>query len=494
MEYLEEFICFSNKQRPLFGFDKNNSVRGDLTVRINIAEAIDRQLPNGFQFVLMLWLSITMVVEGFDNQVQGYTAPTIIKAWHISKASFSPVFVGFQFGFMIGVVALGNLGDFVGRRVMVIAGVLLFGVFTVASAYNTDVTGLAITRGLAAVFLGGAIPNALALAIEYAPSTKRATRVGVMYVIYSLGAAAGGFLAAWIVPHFGWQAIYQLGGWVAIILAVVLYFVLPESARFLVVRQRDHAKVVAMFRKLLPEMTIPSDAVFYAPAEKRETASVFTLLKADRKLKTLPLWVASFSSMVGLQFITSWMPTIFADSKIGYSGAVIALGLFQAAGALGNYVTGSVLDRKNGVMRMAIISLIGAPIIFLLSAVVGLPMVLMCLVSMAGFCIVGTQSGLNGLSGVLYPTAMRSTGSGWSYGVGRIGAILGPILGGALIALHLPLSKIFLIVALPPLCVGLALLTLHWLRPNAVLETATSPGEFEADTAFPHELEQTPMA
>jgi MFS transporter, AAHS family, 4-hydroxybenzoate transporter len=443
-----------------------------MATKIDVADTIERQSKNRFQRLLMLWISITMIVEGFDNQVQGYTAPNIIKLWHISKASFSPVFVCFQVGFMIGVVGLGNIGDIIGRRVMIILGVSLFGVFTIAGAYTSDITGLAITRLLAAVFLGGAIPNAIALAVEYAPLRHRAVRVGIMYVCYSLGAAAGGFLAAWMVPRFGWTSIYQLGGWSALGLVVVLFFMLPESARFLVMRTQDRHKLVAILRKLAPDVSLPADAAFVATTEKRASASALELFRDDRRIKTITLWIASFGSMVALQFITSWMPTIFADSRLGYSWAVIAVGLFQTGGALGGFAAGWILDRNRGILWLSIIALIGAPVVIAFSSAIGITFLLMVLVSTAGFCIVGSQIGLNALSGVVYPTAIRSTGSGWVYGIGRIGAIVGPILGGVLISLHLDISKIFLIVAIPPLCVCVALFILHLVNPDAVTKTA----------------------
>ncbi len=449
---------------------------------VDVTKVIDRQSRNAFQALLMAWISVTMVIEGFDNQVQGYTAPTIIKAWHITKASFSPVFVCFQLGFMLGVILLGNLGDIIGRRVMIISGVLLFGIFTIAGAYTTGLHGLAATRFLAALFLGGAIPNVIALAVEYAPLRHRAIRVGIMYVWYSGGAAIGGFLAAWIVPRFGWQSIYLLGGWTALALVIGLYFVLPESARYLVVRERGQRQLFATMRRLSPDIVFPPDTVFIAPAEPKTSASVTELFKENRKLRTLPLWAASFASMIGLQFITSWMPTILTDSRVGYVGAVIALGLFQAGGCLGSYVTGFMLDRRNGILLMGIIAAIGAPAVFLFGASVGVTALLMLLVTVAGFCVVGSQCGLNALSGVIYPTAVRSTGSGWSYGVGRVGAVLGPILGGVLISLHLGLRPIFLIVAVPPLCVGIALFVLHHFQPDAVTESGAQLAEAEAAT------------
>jgi MFS transporter, AAHS family, 4-hydroxybenzoate transporter len=443
---------------------------------IDLQDIIERQSRKGFQIALLIWMSVTMTIEGFDNQVQGYTAPTIIKAWHIQSAAFSPVFVAFQTGFMIGVAALGNLGDILGRRLMIITGVILFGGFTIAGAYTTDVTSLAASRFFAAAFLGGAIPNALALAIEYAPRRRRAVRVGMMYLWYTLGAAAGGFLAAKLVPAFGWQSIYHVGGWSAVVLAVVLFFMLPESAGFLLERGGDQTRLRQTLRRLTPDL--PDDVVLTASArEKRQAVSVVELFRENRTLRTVCLWMACLFSMIALQFFTSWLPTIFTDSKVSYSMSVIALGCFQAAGAAGGLIGAWALDRRRGIGWLALIAFFGAPTVLAFSAAIGTQGLLIVLVAAAGFCIVGTQTGLNALGGVIYPTAIRSTGSGWAYGVGRIGAILGPILGGVLISLHLQLNHIFLIVALPPLCVASALAVLNWLRPNAALETAQIPTE-----------------
>ncbi len=442
-----------------------------MATNIDVAETIERQSRNSFQWMLMLWMSVTMVVEGFDNQVQGYTAPAIIKAWHLTKASFSEVFVSFQFGFMFGVAVFGLLGDMFGRRTMIVAGVILFGIFTAASAYTTDLNGLAATRFLAAVFLGGAVPNALALAIEYAPVAQRALRVTILYFCYSMGASVGGFLAAWMVPQYGWPSIYLLGGVAALALVGGLYFMLPESARFMALRHKSRDKLAAVLRRLAPDVTIPADAVFVVKNEAEKPASVGELFTEDRALKTIPLWAASLLSMVALQFTTSWLPTIFADSNIGFQGASIALGFFQAAGATAGLFAGWMLDRPNGIQRLAFLALCGAPVMVGLSMVIGSTNTVMLLTAMAGFCIIGTQNGINALSGCLYPTAIRSTGSGWTYGVGRIGAVLGPVLGGVLLGLKLPTSQILLIIAIPPACVGLALLALHIFRPDAVTAT-----------------------
>ncbi|HTH99182.1 MAG TPA: MFS transporter [Stellaceae bacterium] len=442
---------------------------------IDVSDVIERQTKNRFQIMLMFWISITMLIEGFDNQLQAYTAPKIIQEWHLSKQAFGAVPGFFQVGFMIGAVLLGHLGDKVGRRIMIIIGCLMFGVFTVAGGYTHNLTELVVTRALSAVFLGGAVPNAIALAVEYAPLRHRAIRVAIMYVCYTLGAAIGGFIAAKLVPAEGWPSIYYLCGWLAIALTAILYLALPESARFMVVRNRSREMLAATLRRLSPEMAIPADAVFTAKTEKKEKSSVVQLFQHGRAAKTIPLWVACFFSMIALQFIANWMPVIFTDSGLAYSYSVIAIGIFQTAGSVGTLTSGWLLDRKNGILFLGIIALAGASVVIGFQAGMSDAMFLLVLVAMAGFCVIGTQSSLNALSGVLYPTAMRSTGSGWAYGVGRIGAILGPSLGGFLVAAKLPLSEIFMIIAVPPIFVGAAILTLHKLRPNAVRDEAEHP-------------------
>jgi AAHS family 4-hydroxybenzoate transporter-like MFS transporter len=448
---------------------------------LDVQDVIDRQSRRSFQMLLMIWMSITMMIEGFDNQVQGYTAPAIIKAWHISTASFTPVFGFFQAGFMFGVALLGNLGDILGRRTMIVAGVLLFGVCTIAGAYTTTVTTLTETRFCAAFFLGGAIPNALALAIEYAPRRRRAVRVGVLYVFYTLGASAGGFLAARLVPAYGWPSIYHVGGWVAVALSVVLFAFLPESAGFLIARGRNPERLRKTLQRLMPDL--PPDAVFVSSTARQKNASVAQLFTENRTLRTVALWTAGLFSMVGLQFMTSWLPTVFTQSHVTYSWSVVALACFQAAGAVGGLAGAWALDRPRGIFWLACLALLCAPVVASFPTVIGRPGLLVALVAAAGFCIVGTQTTLNALGGVIYPTAIRSTGSGWAYGIGRIGAILGPVLGGILIAAKLQSSEIFPIIAIPPLCVAAALFTLNWFRPQAALETRSESADAPHDFA-----------
>jgi MFS transporter, AAHS family, 4-hydroxybenzoate transporter len=435
--------------------------------RIDIAEVIENQKSRGFLIGLLVLIATSSFLEGFDAQIQGYTAPTITKLWHIHRAEFSPVFVFFSIGIMLGSIGLGNLGDIFGRRRMIVGGVLLFGIFTIAGAFCGDVRSLAATRFLSAFSLGGAVPNAIALVIDYSPHRRRGLNVGIMYTLYTAGGAAGGFLSAWLVPHFGWPAVYWVCGGMAVLFSAVLAWRLPESARYMVIRHAHREALAAIIRRLSPGLAIGPETEFFLPKASERAPWVGELFRNRRAIMTIALWAAYGVNLMGLIFVTSWMPTVFADSGISISRSVMATGIYQAGGAVGSVLFGWILDRRNGILQLAVLCLVAVPIILGIGHATFLPALLLALVFLAGICIVGTQTGLNALSGGLYPSYLRSTAAGWTSGVGRIGAIIGPLLGGVLVSLHLPLANIFLLLSIPSLCAAGCLFVVNAARPGA---------------------------
>jgi AAHS family 4-hydroxybenzoate transporter-like MFS transporter len=439
-----------------------------MTNRVDVSALIEEQSRSRFQLTLMILITAAAFLEGLDSQLQGYTAPALIKLWHINHASFSRVFVFFQLGFMVGAFALGNLGDIIGRRLTINFGVLLFGIFTLAGVFATDVTFLTVTRFLSAIFLGSAIPNSIALTIDYSPHRIRSLRIGYMFISYSIGSSAGGFLSAWLIPTYGWQSIYWVCGFLSIALGVVLFLYLPESIRFLVIRHRSQKALIATILKFSPQLKIASDTEFFIPRSVERRPWVGELFKGHRAIMTGALWAGYGLSLMALIFVTSWLPTILADTGIGYSRSVIATGLFQVGGAAGSLAAGWSLDRSKGILRVAAICLVAVPSIISIGQSVTVPAMLMLFTFVAGFCVVGTHGGLNALSGSLYPTALRSTGAGWASGVGRIGAIIGPLIGSVLISQHLSFPVVFLIVSIPSFCIVIFLLIINFSRPTTV--------------------------
>jgi MFS transporter, AAHS family, 4-hydroxybenzoate transporter len=417
---------------------------------------IEEQKFGRFQAGLIFWICAFMFIEGYDMQVIGYAAPAIIEAWHSGKAEFGVVFGAGLGGFMLGATLLGNLGDKLGRKRMIIAGSLLFGLFTLACAFAGGLNALLVFRIIAGVGLGGLIPNAIALMTEYAPARVRATRVGMMFVGFTAGSALGGFIAAQLIPAYGWPSVFVVGGAVPIILAAAAMFVLPESVRFLMLKRGRSDAVLALLRRLRPELNLLPGTPLVMEETKESGLPVTQLFTGGRAAMTVLLWLGFSANMVTLHFLTSWLPVIAAESGVPLGHAVIATALLQAGGGAGSLLTGFLLDRT-GTHALVAAFLIAAPCIASLGRIGTDETLLMLLAAISGLCIIGAQAGINALAGTLYPTSMRSTGTGWAFGVGRIGSILGPVAGGQLLALGLPHSTMFAAAAAPILVSAVAL-------------------------------------
>jgi len=418
---------------------------------VHVGEVIEAQKSSWFQRRLIFWIAITMMIEGNDNQVAGFAAPVMISTLHIDSARFGWVFSVGLFGYMLGALGFSAVGDRVGRRLLVIGGALLFGGFTLATAYVDTLSTILPLRFCAGIGLGCAIPNSIALMAEYAPKGSRATRIGLMFVAYTIGSALGGVAAAWLLPRYGWTSVFQLGGWTGIGLAAMLYFTLPESVRFLAVTQSRVAELARTLKRLDPHLQIGPDTQFVADELKQPGVPVKYLFLEGRAAKSLLLWTAYITTQMTLIFLTSWLPTVIHQDGIDLADAEITVALLQIGGAAGSVAFGRMLD-KLGVNALAAGLLAAVPFIVGIGSASGIAPLLMALATMTGFCVVGGQTGINALSGTIYPTYMRSTGSGWALGMGRIGSIVGPLIGGVLLELGVPTWQLFLIAAAPALC------------------------------------------
>lgn len=397
-----------------------------------------------------------MAIEGYDMQLAAFAAPAIINAWHINRAYFGPVFGFGLFGYMLGATLLGSLGDRFGRKKIIIGGTLWFGIFTLAATHATSITGLLAFRFIAGLGLGASIPTTIALAVEYAPSRTRATTVGILFIGYNIGAAAAGFIAARLIPVFGWPSVFYVGGIAPILLGMILVFVLPESIGFLALKQNGFADVSAIVAKLRSDLSFEHDARFVLREEKRSGVPVRHLFTEGRAAVTLLLWIAYVFSLTSQFFLTSWLPTVLVGSGLSLGNAVVTGSAVQIGGAFGGLILCWLID-KRGILTLVASFAIVAPLIVLVPWATVSNILLMPLGFVIGFCLMGGLTGLNGISGTFYPTYIRSTGVGWALGVGRIGSILGPVLGGILISFNPRNSVLFTCAAVPVLCCAGAL-------------------------------------
>ena len=431
----------------------------DMQARVNVRERIDERPFGRYQLLITAMCALVVFLDGFDTQAIGYVAPAIIKDLGVNRAALSPVFSASLVGLMLGALIGGPVSDRFGRRPVLLGGMVFFGVMSLLTVLAGSVNSLLVLRLLTGLGLGCVMPNAIALTSEYAPERVRSTAVMVMFCGFSLGAALGGLAAAVLIQDFGWRSVFVAGGVLPLLAAVALWFWLPESVRFLVLNGGDKGRIAAIMQKIDPALA--GRGVQFQADEHRETKSPVRQLFADRRaLLTSLLWVVFFMSLMDLYFLSNWLPTVINDAGIPVSSAALITAMLQVGGTVGTLVLGRVFDRVSPFLALSAIYFLAACFI----AAVGYAGVSVTALTLtifgAGFCIVGGQIGANALAAKAYPTAIRATGVGWSLGIGRIGSVLGPVIGGMLLSMHWDMRQLFLIGAVPVFIASIAALVI----------------------------------
>jgi AAHS family 4-hydroxybenzoate transporter-like MFS transporter len=426
---------------------------------IDVADFIDQQPVGAFQIKLLATCASVLFLDGFDTQAIGYVAPALAKEWGLTKGALGPVFSAGLFGLMIGALVFGPLADRIGRKKIIILSTLAFGIGSLATAFVQDVNFLLAIRFLTGLGLGGAMPNAIAMTSEFNPRRRRATMVMIMFCGFSVGAALGGLLAAALIPQFGWRSVFVVGGVAPLLLVPILSLRLPESVRFLALTGRAHQRVAELLATINPKAAFAPGTQFVIHEPELRGIPVQHLLRDGRAPVTLLLWVVFFMSLLDLYFLSNWLPTVLNDLGASVSSAAAIGSMLQVGGVVGTFALGSVIDRFSfralalvyfiAVFAVGAIGQLGHSVVFVTMAIFA-----------AGFCIVGGQIAANALAAGFYPTSVRATGVGWALGIGRVGSIVGPLIGGALLSAKWSTASVFEAAAGAALCAALAAFSL----------------------------------
>ncbi|WP_291687204.1 MFS transporter [Bradyrhizobium sp.] len=429
---------------------------------IDVADFIDQQPVGGFQLKLLLTCAAVLFLDGFDTQAIGYVAPALAKEWGLTKSALGPVFSAGLFGLMIGALLLGPLADRIGRKRIIILSTLAFGICALVTAFVHDVNTLLAIRFLTGLGLGGAMPNAIAMTSEFNPRRRRATMVMIMFCGFSIGAALGGLLAAALIPHFGWRSVFVVGGVAPLLLVPILALRLPESVRFLALTGRADKEVARLLRAISPMAVFAPATRFVVQEPHLPGIPVLHLFRDGRTPVTLLLWVVFFMSLLDLYFLSNWLPTVLNDLGASVSASAAIGSMLQVGGVVGTFVLGSVIDRFS-FRALALVYFIA---VFAVGAIgqLGHSIVLVAMaIFAAGFCIVGGQIAANALAAGFYPTSVRASGVGWALGIGRVGSIIGPLVGGVLLTMKWSAASVFMAAAAAAMCAALAAFALSRL-------------------------------
>jgi AAHS family 4-hydroxybenzoate transporter-like MFS transporter len=427
------------------------SSNSDNPAVVDIAGLINTHPLSFFQKGIMVLIGGVVVMDGFDVQAIGFVAPALTQDWHIDPAALGPVFGAGLLGMLFGSMILSMLADRVGRRPVLVGATTFFSLCMLATAAVESVQQLAFLRFLTGLGIGGVMANAVALASEYSPQRQRASLLLWISCGFTGGAIAGGLISATMIPWAGWRSVFVVGGILPLAIAAVMYWRLPESLLFLSLQKKDHDKLMQLLRRVAPGADLGPDFRVTAPGEVRGRGSLTKLFRDGRALMTVLLWLVSFANLLNLFFLANWLPLLSTRMGFSSSTAVLMGTTLQLGGFIGAIFMGPLIDRL-GYYRVL------APVFFMAwfaVAAIGQPgfslALLYLVIFVAGVCIVGAQPAVNALASTLYPTEVRATGVGWCLGVGRAGAIVGPVVAAQLVALNWSSQGLFLTASIPAL-------------------------------------------
>jgi AAHS family 4-hydroxybenzoate transporter-like MFS transporter len=399
---------------------------------IDVGRTIDGGRWSGYQQWLVALTALTIIFDGIDNQLLGVTIPSIMADWTVPRGAFAPV-VAFGFlGMLMGGAAAGVIGDRLGRKVALLGSMVLFGLATLAVAGAGSVGALIVLRLIAGVGLGGAMPNAAALAAEYVPVRRRALAVTLTIVCVPLGGTLAGLVAIPALPALGWRALFLMGGIVPLLTALLLLRLLPESPRYLAARPARWPELREQLRRM--GHAIASDARFVDRADKPLTRAPFaTIFEHVYRRDTFALWAAFFSCLLSVYLGFSWLPSILTSAGLGTAVASTGITVFNLGGVAGAIGGGILIGRYGSrwtMLGMTAAAIAGAVVLSAME-INAATSVLQVIVMLAftGGMINAAQTTMYALAAHVYPTAMRATGVGTAVSIGRAGAILSGYAG-----------------------------------------------------------------
>ncbi|MBV1961155.1 MAG: MFS transporter [Immundisolibacteraceae bacterium] len=410
---------------------------------VEVGEVIDQVEMGLLQWLVMVFCTLVIILDGFDVQVIAFTGPTIAVDLGIPKHNLGNLFSAGLMGMAIGGLLIGPVGDRAGRKVAIIGSLVGFGLFTLATAWASTYTELLILRFLTGLGLGGALPNATALMSEYANMRWRNMAISIIFLGIPIGGIVGSLIAGWLIPTWGWQSVYVVGGLLPLLAALLLAVAMPESIRFLAARNGHNDQVARILNRIDPAVTYSADQQYQVEQAASDAGPVKQLFAPSYGRDTLLLWLAFFTNLIVVYFLISWTPTLFVAISNDPQQAVRGALVLNGGGAIGPLILAGLISRLGSKVMLPIIFLLGAAVIIATGQVSDQLELVYLGIFMAGFFTFGAQIGMNSLAASMYPTHSRATGVGWALGIGRWGSILGPIVGGLLVASALEMSDYF---------------------------------------------------
>ncbi|MGA8863179.1 MAG: aromatic acid/H+ symport family MFS transporter [Gallionella sp.] len=439
---------------------------------LEVQSYIDQQQFMPYQWLILVLGFLIVAVDGYDTAAIGYIAPSLVQEWGVAKSALGPVLSAALFGLAIGGIAGGPIADRLGRKLVLLASVFFFGVWSIVSAYSTSLESLTVFRFLTGLGLGAAMPNAVTMMSEYSPERSRTLIVNAMFCGFPLGASAGGFLASWLIPLHGWRGILIVGGLLPLLLSVLLVWLLPESVKFLVAHNKPVEKIRKLFLRIFREnMEGITSFIISEPQRADATSAVGVVLSRRYLMGSTMLWLAYFLGLSIIYLFINWLPLLFREAGFSIERSASVSALFTLGSGVGAILSGWMMGKFNANKVVAITYVLTGVLIYMVGQSLGSAFWLVPLIFIMGLAMNGAQTSMPSLAANYYPTSGRVTGVAWMMGIGRFGGISGALIGAEMMRHKLGFTDILSLSALPAFLAAGALIIMNMGKsPHTVIK------------------------
>jgi AAHS family 4-hydroxybenzoate transporter-like MFS transporter len=422
---------------------------------VDIGPLLDRAGFGPLQVTVFVLSLLCMTFEGYDTYAVSYIGPTLLTLWHLSTATLGVIFSAGIVGSALGYLAIGPLADRIGRRVPVMVGTAAFGA---ASILSTSAAGPAMFiawRILVGLALGAVLPNIVAIAAEVTPAHRRSLVIVVLYSGFAIGSALAGLIAGRLLPAFGWPAVLWVGGAVPLVLSLGMWRWLPESPRFITLRDPRDPRLRGLLVRLVGDSALPTSARFTLAGEQLRRQPIRDLFSQGRALSTVMIWLVLSMDVTTIGALVFWIPTLLNATGQSAAQGINFSVILLIGGIIGAFIIGWCMDRF-GTYRILIPAHLCATL-FIVSFALLVKSAPIAVPFLIGLTLNGGTSGTQGLLARLYPTALRATGVGWASAISRLISVAQPLLLGLMLAAHWTPSTTLLVCSVPTVVSMLAL-------------------------------------
>ncbi|TPV60816.1 MFS transporter [Aestuariibacter sp. GS-14] len=427
----------------------------------SIVESVRRQIDqapvSATQYVVFAIAFMLNVVDGFDVVAMSVAMPSLTADWGITATDKGYILSAALIGMTLGAMFLAPFADKIGRRNILLIATVMIGLSMVVTGFiPQSVEWMIVIRAISGLGIGIIFANSATIGAEFAPEKMRNLVVTIIVMGYATGATIVGPIANTIIESSGWEMVFVYGGLFTLLMTAVLYFYLPESIEFIATQDGDQNDKLHKINRILSSMGCAAIRELPQHTAEKQRISVTNLFRHDLGKQTVGVWLIYFMGFMSLYFLMSWIPTLFVNSGYERSEGIAALTLYNL-GAVAGIILIGLIATKIKLAKPIAIYFVGSAIFLAVVAYWQPTSVLWLniLIFIIGFLLQGAFTAMYAMAARVYPTNVRATGIGWAAGLGRIGAILSPILAGYLVAAHWGMYDLFMLFALPLLFAGI---------------------------------------